>query len=144
MKRFTFAAILMAALLLAACGGPAATTAPATSAPAASSTVKGNITIWNGYHTGDNEEKTINQLVDAAKKQFPNATINVLEIPFDNLFTKFETEAATGGGPDMYIAPNDSLGKEVRAGLLQPIDSMVTGKLDPFSKLSIQALTVDG
>jgi arabinogalactan oligomer/maltooligosaccharide transport system substrate-binding protein len=155
MKReyLVMGALLVAlAVIAAGCGGGAAvTSAPPTSAPPAPTSapsggggVTGTITIWDGYHTGDNEEKTINQLVDAAKKQFPNATITVLEIPFANLFTKFETEAATGGGPDMYIAPNDSLGKEVRAGLLQPIDSMVTGKLDPFSKLSIQALTVDG
>ncbi len=122
---------------------PAATTAPAQPS-AGGGDVTGTITIWDGYHTGDNEEKSINQLVDAAKKQYPNATINVLEIPFAQLFNKFETESATGGGPDMYIAPNDSLGKEVRTSLLAPIDSMVTGKLDPFSKLSVQALTVDG
>ena len=144
-KYFVIVALLVAlGVMAAACGGAAApTSAPPTAAPSGGA-VTGTITIWDGYHTGDNEEKTINQLVDAAKKQFPSATINVLEIPFAQLFTKFETEAATGGGPDMYIAPNDSLGKEVRAGLLQPIDSMVAGKLDPFSKLSIQALTVDG
>ncbi len=125
----------------------APTTAAATSAPttaAAVGNVTGAITIWDGYHTGDNEEKTLNQLVDAAKKQFPNAQITVLEIPFDQLFNKFETEAATGGGPDMYIAPNDSLGKEVRANLLAPLDTQLTGKLDPFSKLSIQGVTVNG
>ncbi|MBI5032687.1 MAG: phosphate/phosphite/phosphonate ABC transporter substrate-binding protein, partial [Chloroflexi bacterium] len=104
----------------------------------------GTITIWNGYHTGDNEEKTLNQLLDAAKKAFPDAKINVLEIPFDQLFNKFETEAATGGGPDMYIAPNDSLGKEARAGLLAPLDDLLKGKLDPYSKLSVQGVTVDG
>ena len=123
MKNVTIAALAIVVLLSAACGttaAPAATTAPAaaTSAPAAATSapaaaVAGNITIWDGYHVGDNEEKTINQLIDGAKKQFPGATITVLEVPFDQLFNKFETEAATGGGPDMYIAPNDSLGAEV-------------------------------
>jgi arabinogalactan oligomer / maltooligosaccharide transport system substrate-binding protein len=159
----TVALLAALAVMAASCGGaaaptaapptsaPAATTAPqpttapaATAAPSGGGGVTGTITIWDGYHTGDNEEKSINQLLDGAKKEFPSATITILEIPFDQLFTKFETEAATGGGPDMYIAPNDSLGKEVRAGLLQPIDSMVQGKLDPFSKLSVEALTVDG
>ncbi len=151
----TGALLVALAVIAAGCGGAAApTAAPPTSAPSAPTSapaagggggdVTGTITIWHSYHSGDNEEKSINQLVDAAKKQFPNATINVLEIPFAQLFNKYETEAATGGGPDMWTAPNDSLGKEVRAGLLQPIDSMVQGKLDAFSKLSIQALTVDG
>jgi arabinogalactan oligomer / maltooligosaccharide transport system substrate-binding protein len=140
----TVALLAALAVMAASCGGAAApTAAPPTSAPTGGA-VTGTITIWDGYHTGDNEEKSINQLLDGAKTQFPNATITVLEIPFDQLFTKFETEAATGGGPDMYIAPNDSLGKEVRAGLLQPIDSMMQGKLDAFSKLSVEALTVGG
>jgi arabinogalactan oligomer/maltooligosaccharide transport system substrate-binding protein len=121
------------------------TTAPATTAPTAAPKPAGaTITIWTGYHTGDNEEKTINQLVEAAKKDLPDIKITVLEIPFDQLFNKFETEAATGGGPDMFIAPNDSLGKEARAGLLAPLDDMLKGKLDAFSKLSVQGVTVDG
>ncbi len=129
-KLFLILAALAVLALIAACA-PAATPAPTAAPPTAAAkattapsgpTVKGNITIWDGYHTGDNEEKTINQLVDAAKKDFPDAKITVLEIPFEQLFNKFETEAATGGGPDMYIAPNDSLGKEARAGLLAPLD----------------------
>ncbi|HEX7588617.1 MAG TPA: extracellular solute-binding protein, partial [Anaerolineae bacterium] len=145
-KLFLLAALIAALAIVTACApapAPAATAVPPTAA-SSGATVKGAITIWDGYHTGDNEEKTINQLVAAAGKQFPDAKITVLEIPFDQLFNKFETEAATGGGPDMYISPNDSLGKEVRAGLLAPLDSMLTGKLDAFSPLSVQGVTVDG
>ena len=142
-------AVLVLAVIAGCAPAPTPTAAPPaaaqpTAAPSAGAAVKGTITIWDGYHTGDNEEKTINQLVAAASKQFPDAKITVLEIPFDQLFNKFETEAATGGGPDMYIAPNDSLGKEARAGLLAPLDDLLKGKLDPFSKLSIQGVTVDG
>ena len=149
MKKLVLIAAFVAMLaIVAACApaaAPAPTTAPATAAPASGGAgVTGAITIWDGYHTGDNEEKSINQLIDAAKKQFPSATITVLEVPFDQLFTKFETEAASGGGPDMYIAPNDNLGKEVRAGLLAPLDSLLAGKLDGYSQLSIQGVTVNG
>jgi arabinogalactan oligomer / maltooligosaccharide transport system substrate-binding protein len=153
-KLFLLTGLIAALAMVSACAPaptPAPTAAPPTAAPAAAPTTApaaatsiGAVTIWDGYHTGDNEEKSINQLVAAAGKQFPDAKITVLEIPFDQLFNKFETEAATGGGPDMYIAPNDSLGKEVRAGLLAPLDSMLTGKLDAFSALSVQGVTVDG
>ncbi len=155
-KLLVIGALLMALVLAVACGSPAATSVPPTAAPQVQPTTaqvqptkapsgpSGTLTIWDGYHTGDNEEKSINQLVASAKTQFPNLTINVLEIPFDQLFNKFETEAATGGGPDMYIAPNDSLGKEARAGLLAPLDDKLKGKLDAFSKLSVQGVTVDG
>lgn len=147
MKKLVLVVTVMTVMAIAAACAPAAAPAPApTTAPAASTGggVTGAITIWDGYHTGDNEEKSINQLIDAAKKQFPSATITVLEVPFDQLFKKFETEAATGGGPDMYIAPNDSLGKEVRANLLAPLDDLLKGKLDGYSPLSIQGVTVNG
>ncbi|MBI5877790.1 MAG: extracellular solute-binding protein [Chloroflexi bacterium] len=142
MKRITILVLVAAILLIAACG-PTSTPA-ATQAPAAGGTVSGAITIWNGYHSGDNEEKALNQLLDGAKKQFPDAKITVLEVPFEQLFAKFETEAGSGGGPDMFIAPNDSLGTEVRGNLLAPLDDMLKGKLDSFSKLSIEGVTVGG
>lgn len=153
MKKITLLTLIALAIFAVACATPTeAPKPPASSSPAAPQptaapagpTVKGNITLWNGYHTGDNEEKTLTQLIDAAKKQYPDAKITVLQIPFDQLFNKFETEAATGGGPDMYIAPNDSLGKEARAGLLAPLDDFLKGKLDPFSKLSVEGVTVGG
>ena len=115
MKKVVLLALIALAVFVVACGTPVPPTPVPTVPPASSSspasvvptkapagpTVTGNITIWNGYHTGDNEEKTLNQLLDSAKKAYPDAKITVLEIPFDQLFNKFETEAATGGGPDM-------------------------------------------
>ncbi len=155
MKKLVLLALIVLAVFVVACATPtaaptkappppASSSAASSAAPAAGPTVKGNVTIWNGYHTGDNEEKALTQLIDAAKKAYPDAKITVLQIPFDQLFNKFETESAAGGGPDMFIAPNDSLGKEARAGLLAPLDDLLKGKLDAFSKLSVQGVTVDG
>lgn len=145
MKRITTIAVLFVALLLAACGGPAATTAPAaTTVLATGGGVTGNITIWHGYGTQSTEEKVVNDLLDKIKKDNPNAKITVLQVPFDQLFKKFETEAAAGGGPDMFTAPNDSLGDEVRAGLLLALDDKLAGKLDKVSKLGVDGVKVDG
>src|SRR5690242_10869771 len=99
------------ALLLAACGGAATTAAPAatqppaaTSAPAATtapSGPSGEITIWNAYHAGGSEEAALLQIVDNAQKQYPDLKITVLNVPFDQIFDKYKTEVAAGGGPDM-------------------------------------------
>jgi arabinogalactan oligomer/maltooligosaccharide transport system substrate-binding protein len=102
------------------------------------------VTLWHAYHTGGSEEKALNQLLDQAKKDNPDAKITVLAVPFDQVFNKWETETAAGGGPDMLVAPNDSLGKEVRAGLLKPLDEQLKGKLDNVAPLAIQGMTVDG
>lgn len=141
-----FSLVLVAAMLLAACASkatptqpPAATQAPATEAPQA---VK--LQLWHAYHTGENEEKAINQILDQYRKDHPEVTIDVLAVPFDQIFNKWETEVAAGGGPDMFTAPNDNLGNEVRGGLVAPLDDLLAGKLTGYTQTGINGVTVDG
>ncbi len=149
-----FSVLLVAAFVLSACGSaatPAPTTAPATQAPApteapttAPTVAPVELTIWHGYHAGGSEEATINKIVSDYMAANPNVKITVLEVPFDQLFNKYETDTAAGGGPDMYTAPNDNLGSEVRMGVIAPIDSLVQGKLDGYTQAGINGVTVDG
>ena len=147
-----FSLLLVLGMLLSACQqAPAATEAPttappapATAAPPAGAELSGEITLWHAYGTGSTEETAIGQVLDQMKKDYPNVTVNVLQIPFDQVFNKWETEVAAGGGPDMFTAPNDNLGNEVRAGLVAPIDSLMADKLSLFSQAGIDGLTVDG
>jgi arabinogalactan oligomer/maltooligosaccharide transport system substrate-binding protein len=117
------------AIFAAACGGgatpsPAESAAPSEGASAAPSepageVLSGSLTLWNAYASGGaSEGEAFNQILASAAEQFPDLEITALDVPFGDLYTKFETEAATGGGPDLFIAPNDNLGNEVRASLL--------------------------
>ncbi len=168
-----FTLIALFAMILAACGGqqaaqptapaaPAATTAPAapaaTTAPAAPAAttapaaggenmmpVTGTVTLWHAYGTGSSEEAAINELVEAAKAANPEAEINVLQIPFDQIFNKFQTEVTSGGGPDMFIAPNDSLGSQIRAGLLADLSEYVPAlEAENVSPTAIEGMSLDG
>ena len=125
-------------LIAAACGGT-----PAGGGVSAGS-IKGNITLWHAYGTGGSEEQALNQLIDKIKKDNPDAKITVLQIPFDQIFNKFQTEAATGGGPDLFTAPNDELGNEVRANLLMALDDKLKDKLGNVAQLGIDGLKVGG
>jgi len=160
-----FGLMLIASMVLAACGGGAATQAPAatetpaaatqppaatedpaateaaTQAPAAEPV---EVTIWHAYHTGGSEEAALTKLVDQYQADHPNVKVTVLAIPFDQIFNKYETDTAAGGGPDMFTAPNDSLGNEVRASVVAPIDDLVQGKLDGYTQAGIDGVTVDG
>lgn len=102
------------------------------------------LTIWHSYHTGENEEKAITQALAEYAKEFPDVKVNVLSVPFDQIFNKWETEVAAGGGPDMFTAPNDNLGNEVRGNLVAALDDLLAGKLEGFSKLAVDGVTVDG
>lgn len=166
MKRSIFvltSLMIVASVLLSACGATATpiptavppttvpgttavppTAVPPTAVPPTATAVPVTLTIWHGYHAGGSEEATINTIVQNYMAANPNVTITVLEVPFDQLFNKYETDTAAGGGPDMFTAPNDSLGNEVRAGLIAPIDSLVQGKLDGYTKAGIAGVTIDG
>jgi arabinogalactan oligomer/maltooligosaccharide transport system substrate-binding protein len=148
LKAIVFASI---AVLAAACGGPAASpsaspsgSASASASATPASAIKGNITLWHAYHAGGSEEQALTQILDTIKKANPEAKITVLAIPFDQVFNKFQTEAAAGGGPDLFTAPNDELGNEVRANLLMALDSKLAGKLDKVAALGVDGLKVDG
>ena len=125
---------------------PEATKAPEpTAAPAASGEkITGEITLWHAYGTGSAEEKALAQVLEKIQKDNPDAKINVLQIPFDQIFNKYETEAAAGGGPDMFTVPNDNLGNQVRANLLAAVDDKIANYKSQYAPLSIDGLTVDG
>ncbi len=105
---------------------------------------EGKVTIWHAYQTGSSEEKVLTKLIDNAKKQYPNLGIDVLQIPFDQIFNKWQTEVAAGEGPDMFVAPNDSLGDMARASLVLDLDKYLAGKLDMVAPVAVEGMKVDG
>jgi arabinogalactan oligomer/maltooligosaccharide transport system substrate-binding protein len=132
---------------------PAAST-PAGSAPAGSAVapstapLTGSLTIWEAYGaSGTSEKDAFDKIVANVKTANPGLTVNVTDVPFNNLFTNFATQAAAGSGPDMYIAPNDSLPSQARDGLLVDVSDLSAAlKAAPYntSDVAINASTVDG
>lgn len=125
--------LMVASLALAACGGGGGP-----------STTQGEVTFWHAYATGSAEETALAALLEQAKTDLPNVTINVLQVPFNDIFTKYDTDVAAGGGPDMFIAPNDNLGGQARAGTIADITAFAEGKLGDYSELSQGGMMYDG
>ncbi len=153
-----FSVMLIAAFVLSACSTSTptpteavaaptteavTTEAPTTAAPTAAPEVK-EVTFWHAYGTGSAEETALTALLDQAAADLPGIKINVLQVPFDQIYNKYRTDVAAGGGPDMFIAPNDSLGDDARAGLIADITDLAAGKLGDYSKAAIDGMTVDG
>ncbi len=128
-----FSILLISAFVLSACGGGSS-----------ASNAKGEVTFWHAYGTGSAEEVALTALLEQAKTDMPNVTINVLQVPFNDIFNKYRTDVAAGGGPDMFIAPNDSLGDDARASLIADITELAAGKLDGVSQLGIDGMSLDG
>lgn len=151
--------LLIVAFALAACQ-PAATTTPEpvveptaagaepTAAPAEPTAEPVaepvEVTFWHAYGTGSAEEVALTKLLEQAAVDLPNVKINVLQVPFNDIYNKYRTDVAAGSGPDMFIAPNDSLGDDARAELIADITDLLAGKLDGVNQLGIDGMTVDG
>jgi len=103
------------------------------------------VVLWHAYGTGSAEEETLNGLIEDARAHFPNMEIEVLQVPFDQIFNKYQNEVAAGGGPDMYVAPNDDLGNWVRGAFVEPLDDLVTEEdLAGVSDTGVAGMQVDG
>jgi arabinogalactan oligomer / maltooligosaccharide transport system substrate-binding protein len=147
-------ALMIVSLALSACGSPAvpATEAPssnATESPATANTEVPagevvEVTFWHAYATGSAEEAALAKLIEQAATDLPQYKINVLQVPFNDVFNKYDTDVAAGGGPDMFIAPNDNLGGQVRAGTIADITDLAAGKLGDYSELSQGGMMYDG
>jgi arabinogalactan oligomer / maltooligosaccharide transport system substrate-binding protein len=127
-----FSVLIIASLALSACGGggaPSGTT---------------EVTFWHAYGTGSAEEVVLAKILEQAATDLPQYKINVLQVPFNDIFNKYNTDVAAGGGPDMFIAPNDDLGNLARSGTIRDISAAAEGKLGNYSALSIGGMSYDG
>ena len=70
--------------------------------------------------------------------------IEALDVPFSDIYKKFETESAAGGGPDLFIAPNDSLGSQARGGFLEALDGKIDTTVANSTDVSVAGSQVGG
>ena len=132
----------------AAAPSTAASEAPASTAPesAAPTSLTGDLTLWHAYGSsgGNAEFKAFSRILETVKAANPGLNLTVLEVPFADLYKKFETESAAGGGPDMFIGPNDSLGAEVRGKFLADLTGKIDDVLGSSNDISVSGSKVDG
>lgn len=157
-KQLRFAALVAGvAIIAAACSSGGASEAPASEAPAseapaseapaseAPAGLSGEVTLWHSYSSGAGTElDALNQVLDAVKAANPDLVVNVLEVPFADIYNKWNTDVATGAGPTMFIAPNDSLGFQAREGVIADIDSLISDSLGDTVQVAVDGSKVDG
>jgi arabinogalactan oligomer/maltooligosaccharide transport system substrate-binding protein len=132
--------VVLLTFLLIAMGGLTAIAQESTP----NSDLSGELTIWHGW-TGAEADTLTNDILPAWQAAYPNVKINLLAVPFDQLKAKYSTEAATGGGPDILIAPIDWIGELTTGELIQPIDSFVDeATLSQYLPSTVDALRYDG
>jgi len=139
------------AIVVAACGGGGGgTTAPTTgggtpASASAAGALTGDLEMWHSYSSGAGTElKAMNEALDKVKAANPGLNVKVTEVPFDQLFNKIKTSWAAGEAkPDLFIAPNDSLGQQARDGLLADLSSYES-QLQSISAPALAGSKVEG
>jgi arabinogalactan oligomer/maltooligosaccharide transport system substrate-binding protein len=144
------------AMLAVACGGGTSTapSTPPSSAPSASAStsqepagLEGSITVWHSYGSsgGGAEFAAFQKALAAVLAANPNLRVSAVEQPFNapGIFENFALEAP-GGSPDMFIAPNDKLGEQVRTQLLADLTGKIDDVLGASSQVSVDGSKVDG
>lgn len=115
-----------------------------TSVTAQESSLSGTLKLWHGW-TGAEADALNNDVLSAWSAANPDVTIEALAVPFDQLKNKYQTESATGGGPDLLIGPLDWVGELATAELIQPLDEMATSDvLANYIPSTVEALKYDG
>jgi arabinogalactan oligomer/maltooligosaccharide transport system substrate-binding protein len=106
--------------------------------------LSGSLLLWHGW-TGAEADTLNNEVLPAWQAAYPNVSIETLAVPFDQLKNKYQTESASGGGPDLLIGPADWVGELVTADLIQPYDNLIDpAVLDNYLPATLDALRWDG
>jgi arabinogalactan oligomer / maltooligosaccharide transport system substrate-binding protein len=107
----------------------------------ASGGITASLTLWNDYHAGGQEEAAFNQVLANILSANPRLHVNVVNIDFDHVYQTWEQQVGAGGGPDLFVAPNDNFGDEVRKNVLADITNEVSGQLGSVSQLAMAGMT---
>jgi arabinogalactan oligomer/maltooligosaccharide transport system substrate-binding protein len=128
-------------------GTPTTSASQPGSSASTSTNLSGSLTIWDSYASGGGSEgAAMDAVLAKAKTAFPNLTVTRVVIPFSDIFTKVETAWSSGEvTPDMFIAPNDHLGDEVRMNIFYgPLDDKLGSSLSQFTQIALDGSKVDG
>lgn len=79
-----------------------------------------HVVLWHVYRA--DEQQAIEQAARVYAAQHPGVVVEPVALPFDGYASKLEAAVPRGNGPDLFIAPHESLGEWSRTGLVQPID----------------------
>ncbi len=111
--------------------GAATTTTGSTPAPSLLPTatptptpLAGRVVLWHSWAEGDGDALTA--IIEAYRQAEPGVTVDTLFVAYPDLPQAYADAVTSGSGPDLLLAPNWWLGDLAGAGVLQPLDALVT------------------
>lgn len=138
-KIFSLIALMLAmVMMLTACGQSTATESEPAKAESTAEAV--TITYCNFNSSGGNEE-TLQKMVEAFQTEYPNITVDVETIGYDDYFTQMQTRVAGGTAPDCYELNIENFAAYANKGMLAEIAGVDVSGLNDTA---LGAFNVDG
>lgn len=127
-------------------GGNAGGTPSESSGNEAKGSSDEKVTIKYWRHDNDAEVKALNQLIASFQKQYPNITVKMEVIPYDDYETKIRTALAGGGAPDIMGIDGPFVASYAHQEAIIPLDEYFAedGDLDDITKPVRESLTYNG
>lgn len=98
------------------------------------------ITYANFNASGGNEE-TLQKMYDAFHEEYPNITVNIETIGYDDYFTQMQTRVAGGTAPDCYELNIENFAAYANKGVLAELTGIDTSG---YNTTALNAFSVDG
>jgi multiple sugar transport system substrate-binding protein len=130
----------------AASAGPSEAVTQSPTEPAAPAASPVTIKFANFSASGDNT-KYLDQFVAAAKAKYPNITVDVETIAYNDYFTQIQTRVAAGTAPDVYELNYENFVAYAKKGVLLPLDDLYPAAgFDPnaMNANALAAFAADG
>ena len=142
------AGMLSVAMALTACGSPAASASSASSGTAESAASASEasqdepVTItYCNFNASGGDEETLQKMYEAFHEEYPNITVEIETIGFDDYFTQMQTRVAGGTAPDCYELNIENFSACANKGVLAEITGVDLNRID---ETALNAFNVGG
>lgn len=115
---------------------PTEETAEATAAPDEAITI-----TYANFNASGGNEATLDSMYEAFHEKYPNITVEIETIAYDDYFTTMQTRIAGGTAPDCFEMNIENFGAYASKGLLENVSDVDTSKIN---QTALSAFNYDG
>ena len=137
------AGLLTIALAFSACGGASASTpgSQSAAAPSGGDTAEPVTITYCNFNASGGKEEVLQEMYEAFHEEYPNITVEIETIGFDDYFTQMQTRVAGGTAPDCYELNIENFAAYANKGVLAEITDVDLSRID---ETALSAFNVDG
>lgn len=99
-----------------------------------------SITYAN-FNASGSQEETLEKMYEAFHEEYPNITVEIETIGYDDYFTQMQTRVAGGTAPDCYELNIENFAAYANKGVLAELTDIDTSG---YNETALQAFCVDG